>query len=201
MNETVNPAWVKAGYHWERAAMLEAAELFDHVGWKWWKKQEIDREQCLLELVDIFHFVISQDIIEGAADAVAYTNHYNMANKRTKRGQNNEYIFERITKFMEICATYGDTDVTVFFEIVCALDFSLEDIVKWYIGKNVLNQFRQANGYKQGTYIKNWATADERAQGTEYEDNFVLAQMLNKNPHITADELQSQLEAHYALVK
>jgi hypothetical protein len=85
--------------------------------------------------------------------------------------------------------------------MVVALDYTLEDIVKWYIGKNVLNQFRQKHGYKQGTYAKNWATPDERAQGTEYEDNFVLAQILNKNPLITASELDTQLEAHYALVK
>jgi dimeric dUTPase (all-alpha-NTP-PPase superfamily) len=201
MNETVNPAWVKAGYRWERAAMLEAAELFDHIGWKWWKKQEIDREQCLLELVDIFHFAISLDIIEGAADAVAYSNMYTHANKKTKRDQDKEYIFERVTKFIEICSTYGDIDTAVFFQMVVALDFTLEDIVKWYIGKNVLNQFRQAHGYKQGTYVKNWATADEKAQGTEYEDNFVLAQILNANPTITAQELETKLEAHYALIK
>jgi dimeric dUTPase (all-alpha-NTP-PPase superfamily) len=201
MNETVNPAWVKAGYRWERAAMLEAAELFDHIGWKWWKKQEIDREQCLLELVDIFHFTISLDIIEETADAPHYANLYRAADKRVKRGQDKEYIFERVTKFVEVCATYGDIDAGIFFEMVVALDYTLEDIVKWYIGKNVLNQFRQKHGYKQGTYAKNWATPDERAQGTEYEDNFVLAQILNKNPLITASELDTQLEAHYALVK
>ena len=201
MNETVNPAWRNAGYHWERAAMLEAAELFDHVGWKWWKKQEIDREQCLLELVDIFHFVISQDIIEDSADAISYMNQYKHADKKTKRGQDKEYIFERLTHFIELCASYGEVSAQALFHVVVALDFTLEDIVKWYIGKNVLNQFRQAKGYKVGTYMKNWATPEERAQGTEYEDNFVLAQILNAYPQITAQQLEEKLEHHYSLLK
>lgn len=31
----------------------ECAELMDHIGWKWWKKQEIDIEQAQIELIDI----------------------------------------------------------------------------------------------------------------------------------------------------
>lgn len=213
MNATVNPAWEKAGYRWERAAMIEAVELFDHIGWKWWKKQEIDREQVLLELVDIFHFLISYDLVDISMAAPheaesekeslpkMYMNQFAVAQKKTKIGQDKEYIFDRVTQFIEYAAAYAEVSSVTFFEIVVALGFTLEDIVKWYIGKNVLNQFRQANGYKQGTYVKNWATQEERAQGTEYEDNFVLAQLLNKNPLITATELNDALTAHYELVK
>jgi dimeric dUTPase (all-alpha-NTP-PPase superfamily) len=205
MNATVNPAWRTAGYRWERAAMIEAVELFDHIGWKWWKKQDIDREQSLLELVDIFHFLISFDLVQGFGTpddlAQSYQNIYKAAVKKTKVGQDKEYIFERVTQFVEVASAYNEVSPSIFFEIVVALGFTLEDIVKWYIGKNVLNQFRQANGYKQGTYVKNWATPEERAQGTEYEDNFILAQLLNANPLITAEELEAGLQAHYALVK
>lgn len=30
-----------------------------------------------------------------------------------------------------------------------------------YVGKNVLNKFRQDNGYKEGTYIKIWKDGRE----------------------------------------
>ena len=36
----------------------------DHYGWKWWKKQSPDTEQVKLELVDIWHFGLSQLILE-----------------------------------------------------------------------------------------------------------------------------------------
>jgi len=200
MNVTVNPQWVSAGYRWDRAAMLEAAELFDHIGWKWWKHQEINKQQCLLELVDIFHFIISYDIIYNEADAVRYSNIYVHANKHIRRNQNKEYAFDLITKFIETASTYNECSVRSFFEIVVALDFTIEDIVKWYIGKNVLNQFRQAYGYKTGTYIKNWATKDEKANGSEYEDNEVLAQILTRNPSITAEQLHDELTSYYTSV-
>lgn len=210
MNATVNPAWIKAGYRWERAAMIEAVELFDHIGWKWWKHQDINREQALLELVDIFHFLISYDLVASNEPgygqthqqlAQLYSNIYAQVAKSTKTGQDKEYIFQRVTQFIEYCAAYNEIATRTFFEIVVALGFTLEDIVKWYIGKNVLNQFRQANGYKQGTYVKNWATQEERAVGTEYEDNFILAQLLNTRPGITATELNDALATHYTLVK
>ena len=38
------------------------------------------------------------------------------------------------------------------------------DLLKLYRAKNVLNAFRQKNGYKQGTYVKIWG---------EDEDNII----------------------------
>ena len=41
--------------------------------------------------------------------------------------------------------------------------------MKSYVGKNTLNFFRQDNGYKDGTYIKEW---------DGLEDNEVLVEIL-----------------------
>ena len=55
---------------------------------------------------------------------------------------------------------------------------SWDDLAKTYVGKNVLNRFRQANGYKEGTYIKIWqgeednvhlAAVMETVDGIDYE--------------------------------
>ncbi|HFB64101.1 MAG TPA: dUTP diphosphatase, partial [Aeromonadales bacterium] len=59
MNEKVNPDWLAENFAWYRAIWVESAELLDHHGWKWWKKQQPDIEQIKLELVDIWHFGLS----------------------------------------------------------------------------------------------------------------------------------------------
>ena len=59
MNTKVNANWQAQGYEWYRAIWVECAELLDHYGWKWWKKQSPDTEQVALELIDIWHFGLS----------------------------------------------------------------------------------------------------------------------------------------------
>ena len=48
-------------------------------------------------------------------------------------------------------------------------DLSFEDLYRHYIGKNVLNFFRQDHGYKEGSYIKIWE---------EREDNEHLSEIM-----------------------
>ena len=63
INSVINPNWRDAKNPWYRAIWTECAELMDHIGWKWWKKQEIDIEQAQIELIDIWHFGLS-DILQ-----------------------------------------------------------------------------------------------------------------------------------------
>src|SRR5664279_3722865 len=62
MNSKVNPAWVAANNNWYRAIQVEGVEAIEHHGWKWWKKQECDLPQLRMELVDIWHFILSASI-------------------------------------------------------------------------------------------------------------------------------------------
>jgi hypothetical protein len=39
----------------------------------------------------------------------------------------------------------------------------LEEIYKLYMGKNILNKFRQNNGYKTGSYKKIWNGQEDNA--------------------------------------
>jgi len=63
MNSKVNAEWRQANYEWYRAIWVECAELMDHYGWKWWKKQSLDTDQVVLELIDIWHFGLSIRIV------------------------------------------------------------------------------------------------------------------------------------------
>ena len=66
-NVVVNPDWKKANYAWRRAMWIESAELLDHIGYKWWKNvgAEPDAKQVLLEVVDIFHFMLSECLLDN----------------------------------------------------------------------------------------------------------------------------------------
>jgi len=59
MNTRVHTDWINQQFEWYRAVWIECGELIDHVGYKWWKKQEADMDQVRLEVVDIWHFGMS----------------------------------------------------------------------------------------------------------------------------------------------
>ena len=46
--------------NYSRALSQEGAELIDSVPWKWWAKyQKFDKNNAKVEIVDMFHFLIS----------------------------------------------------------------------------------------------------------------------------------------------
>ena len=63
MNAKVDADWVQAAYPYLRAVVIEAAEAIEHHGWKWWKKQTHDLPQLQMELVDIWHFLLSEVLL------------------------------------------------------------------------------------------------------------------------------------------
>lgn len=61
--EAKQPEWI---LNYCRALTQEAAELTDSVPWKWWAKyQQYDRQNARVEIIDMFHFLISLAQIVG----------------------------------------------------------------------------------------------------------------------------------------
>lgn len=57
MDENAQIEWV---LNYTRAMSQELAELTDSVPWKWWAKyQTFDQQNARVEVVDLFHFLIS----------------------------------------------------------------------------------------------------------------------------------------------
>ncbi|HQU08746.1 MAG TPA: dUTPase [Opitutales bacterium] len=57
MDEQAQAQWV---LNYVRAMQQEIAELVDSVPWKWWAKyQEFDHQNARVEVVDLFHFLVS----------------------------------------------------------------------------------------------------------------------------------------------
>ena len=86
-----------------------------------------------------------------------------------------------------------DAFIEEFFDLVLMSGLDLETLYRLYVGKNILNQFRQDNGYKEGSYIKVW-------NGTE--DNVVMKRIWEDNSDIKPDVLYKELTKLYlALTK
>jgi len=81
------------------------------------------------------------------------------------------------------------------------LDMSFEDVYRAYFVKNVLNEFRQNNGYKKGTYIKEWEI--DIGEGIKnYEDNEIAYHLAQKIPLENLNEiLPIELEKIYEKAK
>ena len=69
MNDEDRAKWI---LNYVRAMQQELAELTDSVPWKWWAKyQEFDKQNAKVEIVDLFHFLISLAQVMGmTADVV-----------------------------------------------------------------------------------------------------------------------------------
>lgn len=74
-----------------RAISQEIAELTDSVPWKWWAKyQTFDKQNARVEVVDLFHFVISLAQTLGLTAEDVY-NLYTKKNKVNLQRQDSGY--------------------------------------------------------------------------------------------------------------
>lgn len=158
MNSRVHEHWIDQDFAWYRAVWIECGELMDHVGYKWWKKQEPDMDQVLLEVVDIWHFGMSalfktEPDLDALADKIT-------ADLLTEENRDAD-IHEATESLAQHALQSKSFSVPYFAVLMRACGLTLEALYQQYVGKNVLNFFRQDNGYQEGTYIKLWGGRED----------------------------------------
>ena len=63
MNDSERQTWI---LNYCRAMTQELAELTDCVPWKWWAKyQKFDKQNAVVEVVDMLHFLVSLALVLG----------------------------------------------------------------------------------------------------------------------------------------
>ncbi len=88
MTEEEQAKWV---LNYTRAMNQEIAELIDSVPWKWWAKyQELDIQNARVEVIDLFHFLISIAQVLGM-DADDVYQAYLKKNEVNHQRQNSGY--------------------------------------------------------------------------------------------------------------
>ncbi len=199
MNSRVNPEWVSANNDWHRAIQVEGVEAIEHHGWKWWKKQDCDMDQLRMELVDIWHFMLSAAIQHKKGNvALAKIDMQNEFNLRQKSVpfDNQYYQLAQLDLLAKLDLLVGlasakRTNLALFESLLSDCEMDWNALFGQYLGKNVLNVFRQDHGYKTGGYLKIW---DGR------EDNEHLVEVLltlDLNAADVRDTLYQSLKARY----
>jgi len=190
VNDVFCPDWLDKGIQgnpYFRASWMEGAEACDHFGYKWWKPLNPDMPQVQLELVDIWHFILSEVMVEvhEKFDPPSREDLIHLSHEWIRRelelsdlSHDKENFIDAVEDFvyftlhnkrrgMKACSPIQ------IFETLCDLaELSYDELFLQYIGKNVLNFFRQINGDKTGDYIK------EDWDGQQ--DNFWLERVLGE---------------------
>lgn len=188
MNCKVHPDWRNQGYAWYRAIWVECAELMDHYGWKWWKKQQPDTEQVRLELIDIWHFGLSALMQESPPSMPALAER--IASEMNEKAVVTEFRAS-LESFTEWTLVNRSFSTRYFSSLMASADLGFDELYTGYIGKNVLNFFRQDHGYKDGTYTKQW-------QGREDNEHLVeICAELDCSAQSFQQDLYTQLKLRY----
>ena len=186
-NRLVHEAWEQQGFPFYRAVWVECAELLDHYGWKWWQQQARALDQAKLEVVDIWHFGLSalmqaEQVEPALAQRLA-------AAWDAAPAQDFPLAVEALAG--SSLATRG-FDVGAFVAVMRALPLGFDELYRLYMGKNVLNRFRQRNGYRTGAYRRIWQGREDNVHLVE------LAAELDADAADYPDKLAAALAERYA---
>jgi len=158
MNTRVHEDWANQNFEWYRAVWIECGELIDHYGYKWWKKQHPDLAQVQLEVIDIWHFGMSALFQDGKSiETMAGEIERELADSKPT-GLGVREATEALA--LHTLDTHGFSP-SRFWDLMIASELDFDSLYTAYVGKNVLNFFRQDHGYKEGTYVKNWAGRED----------------------------------------
>lgn len=190
--------------NWKRCIYMECAEMIDSFTWKHWKNidKEADWANLQIEVVDVWHFIMSLAIenytqtrrgqVDDLAQNISELESFAKINTKNNLFAAQDDVIEKIESIMIDTLSRGALNleklIADFFELVVMSGLDLESLYKLYVGKNILNQFRQDHGYKDGSYIKIW--------GGE-EDNVVMKRVLDENSSAKPSELYKELTKLY----
>ena len=213
LNDDTNGVGWENGYTKEgklisfrRCIYMECAELIDSFAWKHWKniKAPTNWENVRIEIVDIWHFILSLLLEESKDNALSKAQSAEelrsvslfddfCKEKGTPDDDDMYGILNDIEVIIHKCTGFGfdlGELLSAYFILAMKCGLNLNALYQIYIGKNVLNQFRQNNGYKDGSYKKVW-------EGVE--DNEVLNEILQSE--LEFGRIYAELEKRYKAIK
>lgn len=190
--------------NWRRCIYMECAEMVDSFSWKHWKaiNQDPDWGNLQIEVVDVWHFIISLAIenysqnlkggIEDLAINISQLQSFNTIDIESSSFDTQDNVIAKVENIMLLSLSKDTLNIeeliAEFFDLVVMSGLNLETLYRLYVGKNILNQFRQDNGYKDGSYIKIWAGE---------EDNVVMKRVWEEDANIKPDALYKELTKLY----
>lgn len=199
MNRKINPDWLSAGYPFLRAVLVEAGEAMDHYGWKWWKSQPPNLPQLRIELVDVWHFVLSHFLVNAKGDpasaAATIMEGWEDVSTINLDGKTFSLTEANVIERLELLAALSclrRVSIPLLSALFDDCGVGPVDLYREYVSKNVLNHFRQDHGYKVGTYQKTWDGKEDN------EHLSSILQELDAYSETLPDDLYAALKSVYS---
>lgn len=202
MNSKVEPEWVKVRFPYLRAVVIEGAEAIEHHGWKWWKRQHCDMPQLQMEIVDIWHFILSELLIHAGDNQELAAGNLLLVDlcegtTSTVKFDSVDYDLSTLDLLAKLELLIGISvarrvELGLFKSLMLDCDLNWDSLFRQYVSKNVLNFFRQDNGYKEGTYRKTWHGREDNEHLVE-----IMESLNSEDPHYP-DLLYGALNERYS---
>ena len=193
--------------NWKRCIYMECAEMIDSFSWKHWKSlnQEPDWDNLQIEVIDVWHFILSLAIenyslslrgqIEDLAIDISQLESFTKIDTQNELFGLQDNVIAKVEDIMRHSLSNEALNLeqllSDFFDLVILSGLDLNSLYRLYVGKNILNQFRQDHGYKDGSYVKIWAGE---------EDNVVMKRVWEEDANIKPDVLYKELTKIYLAV-
>ena len=181
---------------WLRYIRQEIAEAIDSSDtYKHWKNLDgdVDWDNLKIEVVDVWHFIISR-AIEIVGIDIAEEMCSDLLNKYVEKKTGSlDYLktvdcLEDLAKVTFTEPYSAEALIFNFAKVMNSVYMDIDELYTLYVIKNVLNMFRQDNGYKDGSYIK---VIDGE------EDNVHICRIFAENNNLTPEELYAEYNEYY----
>lgn len=112
--------------------------------WCWWKKTQkpVDRKRVLEELVDVYHFVMTWEMLDNEnlkiEDLLYYYSYYISRFGNGVQGDLNDFINN---------VSIENDKLQYLLDLTERLGFSFDEVYQEYLNKNMINYERLQNGY------------------------------------------------------
>lgn len=190
LNSLINPLWAREKLSWRLYAFIEGGELCDHLAPYHWKSNEPDFPQAYIEVIDIFHFLVS-DYFMKSTDTIIDLTKARLINHLLNLCKEDHVMLD--PEYWAVNTAPINYSFKDCFRMAKFFHKGVEEFFQMYLAKDVLNIFRQHHGYKNGTYVKVWSGL---------EDNLYLEKILKtfdfSLPRAT-ERLYNELEQQFNL--
>lgn len=194
LNDRAFPKWRTHTPDYDLAIISECSELIDSVGWKWWKKQEPrPLVQTQMEVIDIWHFVMS-GLLAAGTEHILFEDygHVSLSPGVLALPTSPEAVLISAKKLLASLSGEDRELASAFFHLAARTRLSVADIYRLYVGKATLNLFRWDCGYAEGLYVKDWLGE---------EDNDYLEKIIaNAGDELDPVKIRAALNLRYEFV-
>jgi len=195
-NENTVPNWKDKNLDWFMAILDEWVEILNSFSWKWWKDTSkegtVDFQNIEVELVDLFHFLLSKAIEEKRTDFFFSIILAFSGMQSSQYIENPQLLKEKIRKEAIPMTSFEVLEILliIWADLWFKINKSFADLMKWYRVKNALNIIRQKFGYKEGKYIKKWGDVEDNVIAWKIAEELELDENMFNN-------LIQKLEQYY----